>query len=87
MDHKPDHGFVGPCGDLGSGPSPLSLSVYDFPGQGETLQPWHGKILLSSVHTWTLLLVCVGKTGWKTEGLVPSSSEYCIPFSGLSYTC
>ena len=37
MDHEPGYGSVGLCCDLGSGPCLLSLSVYVFPGDGETL--------------------------------------------------
>lgn len=55
MDHKPDHGFVGPCGDLGSGPSPLSLSVYDFPGEGETAALAWEDITVQCAHMDTAL--------------------------------
>lgn len=44
MDHELDCGSVGPCDYLGSGPSPLHLPVYKFPGDGETLQLWHERI-------------------------------------------
>ena len=45
MDNVPDCGSIALCNDLGSAPCPLSLPLYGFPGERETLQHWHGRIL------------------------------------------
>ena len=45
MEHEPGCGYIALCNDLGSGPCPLSFPVSGFPGERETLQPWHGRIL------------------------------------------
>lgn len=46
MDHEPEDGSVGPCGDLGSGYWPLSLAECGFPGEGEALLPWQGMLVI-----------------------------------------
>lgn len=40
MDYEPDFGSVGPCGDLGNGPSSLRLPECGFSGEEEALLPW-----------------------------------------------
>ena len=45
MDHEKGCDSIALCNDLCNAPCPLSLSLYGFPGERETLQSWDGSIL------------------------------------------